>query len=312
MIKIDIDHTTIDQLPNKENDYFEFKSSKVGANKDSLATKLGAAVSGFANSGGGYFIIGVDENTGNADGGIPLMIGRQPLQDWVDAMIHQLVEPTPKYSIKLIEDSRGRGIIKENAAVLIIGVPESHIGPHMMDGRYYIRAGAHTVPAKHFIVEAIRAKRFSGKPKLSYTFRLKPSDEDILQLGIVAITNAPAFDVIISLDPLPRYLKPRAQDFPIKLPLIDQNNPFFFDVSRYNNSEDSFGNNIALNINYCDLLQNDYNENLTIGIESTPPIVIGNKHNELIKALGAVEKAITKLGSFSGNPKNQNVDKSNL
>ncbi len=163
------------------------------------------------------------------------------------------------------------------------------------DCRYYIRAGRHTVPARHFIVEAIRAKRFNSKPKLSHVFRLKPGYEQVLQLGLIAITNSPAINVVLSLNPLPTILQKRAKDFPIKLPLVDQNNPFFFDIALYADSEDTFGNNVNLNIEYYDLLQNHYKQESTIGIQSIPPIVIGNRDKKIIEVLGTIEKAIVKL-----------------
>ncbi|UFH54020.1 helix-turn-helix domain-containing protein [Spirosoma sp. KNUC1025] len=302
MIIIDVDKITIDQLPQDEDDYYEYKSSLTP--DDKLKDKLQKAVSGFANSGGGFFIAGINDKTGEVDGGISLQIGRQSRRDWVDIVVSQ-IEPKPKYSVKLLDDVDGRGFLKEAHAVLIVAIEESTIGPHMAaDNRYYIRNGAHTVPARHYIVEAIRAKRFSTNPKLSHVFRLKPGYEQVLQLGIVAITNAPAVNVILSLFPLPKLLKARAQDFPIKLPLIDQNNPFFFDVSLYFESEESFGRDVKLNIEYDDLLQNHYVQELVIGIESTPPILIGNPNKEIIGALNSIEKALLKLSLRANNSLN--------
>lgn len=293
MAIIDINKITIDQLPESEDDYHEYKSSLTS--DDNLKDKLQKAVSGFANSGGGFFIAGIDDKTGKADGGIRPHVGKQNRRDWVDRVISQ-VEPFPKYSVKFFNNVLGRGFLKESHVILVVAVEESNVGPHMAsDGRYYIRLGAHTDPARHFIVEAIRAKRFNAKPKLSHVFRLKPGYEQVLQLGIVSITNAPAVDIIVSLNPLPKRLEKRAKDFPIRLPLIDQNNPFFFDVSLYFDSEESFGNSINLNVEYNDLLQNHYTQNLMIGVESTPPILIGNPQKEIIRALNSIEKALLKF-----------------
>jgi predicted HTH transcriptional regulator len=138
MATIDIETLDLSQLPSAEDDIFEFKQS--GTSWDGLKKKLQCAASGFANSGGGYFIAGVDAN-GNADGGFTLKKGRQDLRDWVDQVVHDVV-PAPKYDIKLIVDSGERGHINEDSAVLILYVHESNIGPHMApDNHYYIRAG---------------------------------------------------------------------------------------------------------------------------------------------------------------------------
>lgn len=290
----DISKITIDQLPKNEDDYYEYKSSLTS--NDKLKEKLQKAVSGFANSGGGFFIAGIDDKTGKADGGITLQVGRESRRDWVDTIISQ-VEPLPKYSIKFLDDVGDKEFLNESHVILIVAVEESNIGPHMAadDRRYYIRAGAHTVPARHFIIEAIRAKRFNVKPKLSHIFRLKPGYEQVLQLGVVAITNAAAINITLTLNPLPKILRNRSKDFPIKLPLIDQNNPFFFDVALFSDSEASFGTDVNLSIEYDDLLQNHYSQELTIGVESTPPIIVGSPNKEMIKAIQSIEKLFYKL-----------------
>ena len=157
MLTINIETFDLTNLPDAEDDNFEFKSSTIlGLNNNvkDLSKKLSCAVSGFANSGGGYFVVGVDQN-GNADGGLPQKIGKQYLCDWVDQVINQ-VEPVPRYDVKLIKDSLGRGIIHQDLVVLVVAIYESHIAPHMApDYHYYIRAGAHTLKAKHFIIDSI-------------------------------------------------------------------------------------------------------------------------------------------------------------
>jgi len=221
----------LSQLPSQEDQDFEFKGSSTPF--DELAKKLSKAVSGFANSGGGCFVAGVD-GSGNADGGIPLKKGGQPLRDWADRIIASQVAPPPKYDIAILNDSCSRGTIKPGRGVLLVMVEESFVGPHMAcDNCYYIRAGAHTEPAKHFIVEAIWAKRHFRKPRLSYVLRLKPENEYVVQLGIVALTDAPAVDVkidVISSSNLE--LPPDA--FPLEIAAIDRQYPFFADTAVIN------------------------------------------------------------------------------
>ena len=216
MPKINLENFDLTQLPGEEDNYFEFKSSLIlestSIPKDlekklkDLSRKLSCAVSGFANSGGGYFVVGVDCH-GEADGGLPLKIGRTDLRDWVDKVVNQ-VEPAPRYDIKLIYDSMGRGTIHPGSAVLLVGIHESYAGPHMApDSHYYIRAGAHTEKARHFIVDAIWAKRHFSKPRLTHLFRLKPGKEAAIQLGILALTDAPAVDIKINISPLPQMIQ---------------------------------------------------------------------------------------------------------
>lgn len=299
MKKEDFDTLTLDQLPLTENDTVEFKSSRIKSDPESLKNKLCKAVSGFANSGGGYFIVGIDEKTGDADGGLPMKVGKQSIGDWVDNIIHQGVEPVPLYYVKLITEPNGRGIIDKGLAVLIVCISESHTGPHMADNAYYIRAGAHTTKARNFIVEAIRAKRFQSKPKLTHLFRFSPTQQEVLQLGILALTDAPAVNTIINLSPVPEAFQRLRDVFPIVVPMIDRNNPFYFDVSLYAGSTETFGNNVELRLEYDDLYSNIYVQSTIIGVDrSAPPIRIGNDSGKkIIKSLEDIEKSINKLNS---------------
>ena len=294
MSKINLETFDLTQLPNAEDDAFEFKSSRTSFGD--LKNKLSYAVSGFANSGGGYFIVGVDDN-GKADGGLSLKIGKQDLRDWADQVIHR-VEPVPRYDIKLIHDSTGQGNIGLDSAVLVVGIHESYAGPHMAsDNHYYIRAGAHTVKAKHFIVDAIWAKRHFSKPRLTHLFRLKPGKEEAIQLGILALTDSPAVDIKIAVSPLPQMIQNCESLFPLQASIIDRNNPFFFDVTTYSQAKEHFGEDVYLEVEYCDLAGNFYTyESKVEVVGSVPPISIGNDNPaKIVKALESINKALLQL-----------------
>lgn len=294
MLKINLETFDLTQLPSAEDDDFEFKSS--GTLLDGLKKKLSCAVSGFANSGGGYFIAGVDGN-GKADGGLSIKIGKQDLRDWVDQVVHQ-VEPVPRYDIKLIYDPMGRGTINPDSAVLIVGIHESYTGPHMApDNLYYIRAGAHTIRAKHFIVEAIWAKRHFSKPRLTHLFRLKPDKEEAIQLGILALTDAPAVDVKITVSPLPQMMRHCENIFPLQTSIIDRNNSFFFDVATYYQAKERFGENVYLEVEYYDLAGNPYSYRTKVEVTgSVSPISIGNDNPaKMVKELESIKKLLLQL-----------------
>jgi Putative DNA-binding domain len=296
MAIIDLETFDLSQLPIAEDDDFEFKSSRTSF--DGLKEKLQCAASGFANSGGGYFIAGVDSN-GNADGGFTLKKGRQDLRDWVDQIVHDIV-PAPKYDIKLIVDSGERGHINQDSAVLVLYVYESNIGPHMApDNHYYIRAGAHTVPAKHFIVDAIWAKRHVSKPRLTHLFRLKPEKENVIQLGILTLTDSPAVDVNILISPLPESMKNVESLFPLKIPVVDRQIPFFFDIALFHEPTGSFSNDTSIHIDYSDLTGNRYTYVTRLELAGAiPPMIIGNDNDvKTIQVLESIEKTISNLKS---------------
>jgi hypothetical protein len=293
-MKINLETFDLTQLPSEEDDHFEFKSSSTPHNE--LKKKLNCAVSGFANAGGGCFVVGVDRN-GNADNGLSLKIERQDLRDWVDQIVNQ-VEPVPKYDIKLISDPMGRGVIQPDSAVLLVAIHESYAGPHMaQDKHYYIRAGAHTVKAPHFIIDAIWAKRHFFKPRLTHLFRLKPEQEQTIQLGMIALTDSPAVDVKINISPLPQMIRHCDSLFPLQISVIDRNNPFFFDVSTYSQAEELFGKDVYLEVEYYDLAGNFYAYKTQIEVSgSVSPITIGNDNPaKMVKALESINEVLLKL-----------------
>lgn len=293
MPRLNLDAIDFSIIPNAESDEFEFKSSATLVNE--LGKKLSCAASGFSNSGGGVFVAGVDGN-GDADGGLPSQIGRQDLRDWVDQIVHQVV-PAPNYDIKLLDDPRERGTIKADHCVLLVKFDESYLGPHMApDNRYYIRAGAHTVAARHFIVDAVWAKRHFAKPRLTHTFRTKTEYSQTVQLGIVGLTSTPAVDVEVYLEPLGELLAGFEKYFPLQIPVIDPQNPFFFDVSTWTMMKERFGEDVELTVNYKDLAGNVYSYKTKLDIvRSFGPMRIGSDLMEKIaKSLESIDKSLKK------------------
>ncbi len=294
MSKINLETFDLAQLPAAEDDDFEFKSSRVMPND--LKKKLSCAASGFANSGGGCFVVGVDGN-GNADGGFPLKIGTQDLRDWIDQIVNQ-VEPVPRYDIKLIQDSVGRGEIKTEFAVLLVVIHESYIGPHMApDNHYYIRAGAHTVKAKHFIVDAIWAKRHFSKPRLTHLLRLKPGKGTAIELGILALTDVPAIDVMIKLEPLPQLLQQQPGVFPLNLSLIDRSNPFFVDITLLSQAQPSIHESISIEVEYHDLAGNlyIYKQVIESSNSALPTSSRNDDYQEIVRTLKSINDTLKSL-----------------
>lgn len=218
------------RLPDAESDQFEYKSSSTAA--ADLADKLARAASAFWNTGGGVFVAGVD-NKGQPDGGIPCLIGKQTLRDWVDQALGT-VTPAGPYGVTLIDRGDEDFDLRDDSAVLLVAFGTSHQAPHMApDRRYYVRAGAHTVPASHFLVETIRASRGLQQPWLECLLRHAPVQGGAaVQLLVVAINEAPALDVRIQAEPIDgRTAGYSAGSFPKRVPLIDRQNPFLLNLN---------------------------------------------------------------------------------
>jgi len=247
------------QLSNQESAFYEYKSSRITSDK--LRERISIAASAFWNSGGGILIVGVNDQ-GKIDGGIAPIFGKQKLPDWVDQAISQ-TEPTGPYTIRVIERELDNSSIEQEKVILVISFGESFIGPHMAsDKKYYIRAGAHSGPASHFLVESIRSRRGLDKPVLRGMIKPSNNRSDVEQLVILALNDATALDVTMSLDPLPKSFEKHFEDrFPLTIPVIDKNYPFTMDISIFGMRSKIFGEKpINLNLTYKDIVGRTYSD----------------------------------------------------
>jgi hypothetical protein len=147
-----LDQAFIDNLPEKEAAELEYKSSDTPDGK--LGDKISKAASAFWNSGGGLCVAGVSDETGKVDGGISTVLGKQDRRAWIDQYVMK-THPIGPYEVKPVPQTVVGGMDK---AVYLIGFGASVQMPHMaIDNRYYVRAGVHSLPAPHGIVEALRS-----------------------------------------------------------------------------------------------------------------------------------------------------------
>ncbi len=251
-------------LPGAEDDRHEYKSSAIKNDKE-LGDKIAKAASGFWNSGGGLFVAGVDGN-GKPDGGISLNVGRQSRRDWIDQVISQ-VTPKSAYAVHSIENKGCGCNIEPGKGVFLIGFGESEIGPHMAhDHRYYIRAGAHTVSAGHFIVEAIHARRGLRTPLLSHIVRRKPGNITVIQLGIVVLNAAAAINVSIKIDALPKKFPSDLEEkVSLQIPIISEQFPLFFDIYEIRRGRQEVLP-FDINLTYSDMANRTYQQNFEVDI----------------------------------------------
>ena len=159
----------------------------------------------------------------------------------------------------------------------------------------------HTVAAGHFIIEAISAKRHFFKPRLTHLFRLKPEQERTIQLGILALTDAPAVDVNINISHPPQ-MTHLGSLFHTHISVIDRNNPFFFDVSTYYKPRiyELVLKDLDLKVEYDDLAGNSYVYQTKIESSgSVLPMTLGNDNPaKMVKALESIHEVLLKLTIF--------------
>ncbi len=200
-----------------------------------LSHALGVHGSAFWNSGGGLVAIGMGKR-GSSGWGVPTVIDALPAADFIRSALRR-VEPTGPFAVQALPPAGPGSPIRAGHAVVVVGFGASLAGPHMApDHRTYIRAGGRSEPAGATLVEALRARTALAAPVLIATVRPNPNRPSSVQLGLVAVTDAPAVEVTVSLEPVPRVLATLGSLFPLTVSHIDRQTPFFLNlpIHRFN------------------------------------------------------------------------------
>jgi hypothetical protein len=292
------------ELPPAETDEYEYKSSKIRESsnyRSELGSKLCKAASAFWNTGGGYFVAGVSDQ-GIVDGGLPQRMGRQRLRDWVDQVLTAVV-PIGPYSVNAIAPSRQSSRIEPEHVVLVVGFGESFDLPHMApDNRYYVRAGAHSNPASHYLVEAIRARRGVRRPMLKALLREHPRKLGVVELAILAVNDMPALNVTIQFEPLPElYRADFAALFPLTIPVIERDTPFRMDVAELGHREAWLGQTpVMLHLRYQGIMGEPIEERQTLDHRHSlsPVQLAGRSPDSSRKTLKKIAQELRRLNAL--------------
>lgn len=141
----------------------EYKSSKILAKGEHQS--ICKAVSAFANSAGGRFIIGIDSSIGSLrlDGGWQ----QSSKLDWLYRAINSGTFPA-------VETAYVTEIAAETGRYYVIDVAVSPMAPHQsQDHRYYKRRGSHSDPMEHYEIEDVRNRPKSKTPPLQISLHFQ-------------------------------------------------------------------------------------------------------------------------------------------
>lgn len=104
--------------------------------------KIANSIASFANSEGGWYIIGIEENENEANPfeivGFDLETNRKP-DDKITNIVKDNIDPIPYFESRIVE-------MPENKVVLIVQVFENHNPPYISNGSVYIRVGETSKP----------------------------------------------------------------------------------------------------------------------------------------------------------------------
>jgi hypothetical protein len=136
----------IDDLVNtrqeREGYHLDFKV-EVG-DPEKAKKELAKDISAFANTSGGFLIIGVDKNYNIV--GVNTMIQNKSIDEWINQILSSNVEPNVFYF-----DPKIISIPNSEKVILVIHIPESTKKPHIVveSSKYHIRINDSSKPANH-------------------------------------------------------------------------------------------------------------------------------------------------------------------
>jgi hypothetical protein len=275
---------TIIDLPKEESEYLEFKSGLTP--REDLSRKISVAASAFSNATGGIFIIGINKE-GQIDGVVD-KVGRTYIRYWIDTTIH--VEPMVDYKINIIKTS-DISILEKGKCIVTIQFFHSHSAPHMAsNNKYYFRNGAQSIPASHYLVEAIRLYANYDHPVLACRLAMSTTRHKTIQLEVFSKNKSNAYNVKISFSNLPELFHTSENNFPLIIPIINDKHPFIMDIDHYDLIERSWKDKkICIDLEYEDENFNKYLSQFILDeYKELPPNLIGT--NALDKIVQAIEK----------------------
>jgi hypothetical protein len=282
---------TIIALPKEENDNIEFKSGLT--KQDELSKKLSVAASAFSNATGGLLIIGVNKE-GNIDG-IEEKIGHTHIRDWIDHVIS--VEPMVNYKIKIIKTS-DTSILETGKCLVVAQFFHSASAPHMAcDKKYYFRNGAQSIPASHYLVEAIRLRANYDRPVLACRLTMSTTRYNAIQLEVFTINKTNAYNVKISFSNKSKLFHPIQDVFPLVIPIISDGYPFVMDVDNYGYRSSSWANGkICVDLEYENENHDKYSQQFTLDEykELPPKQLADNILAKIVTAIQEIPPAIKK------------------
>ncbi len=133
---------------------------------DSVKKKIPSIIASFANSSGGWIVIGIEDKSKIIT---PIRKERNDFGQIISQLLKGSVTPIPQYEVRFLEcpDTESRG-------VLLIYVYEGHYTPYISDGTIYIRNGSSKEPvqrADRATIELLMGKSNQHKNKIEMFFK---------------------------------------------------------------------------------------------------------------------------------------------
>lgn len=158
-----VTYAELDQLNTLDEGYhLEFKLNF----NDSVKKKIPAIISSFANSSGGWIVIGIEDKSKNI---VPIKKERNDFGQIISQLLKGSVTPIPQYEVRFLECPD-----TESSGVLLIYVYEGNYTPYISDGTIYIRNGSSKEPvqrADRATIELLMDKSNQHKKTIEMFFK---------------------------------------------------------------------------------------------------------------------------------------------
>ena len=185
----------------------DFKE-KIG-NPDKFKTTLCTQVAPFANTAGGYLIIGINDKN-YAITGVDSVVQNKKIDEWINQVISSNIEEKIFYP-----DPRLIEIPGSTKVLVVIYVPESMKKPHQVDFKYFTRVNDSTQPSNHYLVRDM------------FDFRRRRTDEieEFLRKRNLLDNQASDFTINTCSSRLYQSKPSRAQNATVVISILP-NNPY--------------------------------------------------------------------------------------
>ena len=219
-----IDFSDIEDLINvrKEREGYHLDFKGEFGNPDKAKKELAKDISAFANSDGGFLIVGIDKN--NNIVGIERTIQNKPIDEWINQILNSNVEPQVFYF-----DPKIIPLPNNEKILVVIHIPESTKKPHMVTewNNYFIRVNDSSKSANHSQVrDMFEISKRRSDEFIDFIIKRNLKDEDhpgfgqnknskILLSEVLQKLNKPAPLILYSL--FPKY----PNEEKIKMPFIE-------------------------------------------------------------------------------------------
>lgn len=205
----------LDLLPNQEPDWIEYKGrrsidlTQSNTSENDTRNTLSKAISAFANSGGGYLLLGINNSTYTVDdGGVDRNIKKCGTREWLEDIIPSLVEPSlPSFNVIEITSEQIEEISNPSRAIYVIELPDSPAAPHQAnDMKYYGRIGGKSKPLPHRFVMDILGRR--KNPEITPQFALVKEHDKLILFVLLENTGLVMGNYVAGWVMIPKYLIP--------------------------------------------------------------------------------------------------------